>query len=155
MSFTYLGFNEKKALEMELDSIIEILRYLFNFIRIVVMLKREIEDHFVYWMQYEKSLENVPILEIKSKDTLRRILKKLCNTKVLIFRLLKSREIYTFYEIGKRYKNLFFIINRWKKMIKQHIGRIMPKSSRLKSTTVSAHMRNPVLLKSSTKILIY
>lgn len=112
MSFTYLGFNEKKALEMELDSIIEILRYLFNFIRIVVMLKREIENHFVYWMQYEKSLENVPILEIKSKDTLRRILKKLCNTKVLIFRLLKSREIYTFYEIGKRYKNLFFIINR-------------------------------------------
>ena len=112
MSFTYLGFNEKKALEMELDSIIEILRYFFDFIQIVVMLKREIEDHFVYWMQYEKSLENVPILEIKSKDALRRILKKLCNTKVLIFRLLKSGGNYTFYEIRKRYKNLFFIINR-------------------------------------------
>lgn len=50
MSFTYLRFNEKKALEMELDSIIKILRYFFNFIRIVVMLKREIEDHFAYWM---------------------------------------------------------------------------------------------------------
>ena len=148
MSFTYLGFNEKKALEMELDSIIEILRYFFNFIRIVVMLKREIEDHFVYWMQYEKSLENVPILEIKSKDALRRILKKLCNTKVLIFRLLKSGGNYTLYEIRKRYKNLFFIINRSKKRIKQHIGRITQKSSRLKSIAVSAHMQNPVLLKS-------
>lgn len=112
MSFTYLGFNEKKALEMKLDSIIEILRYFFNFLRIVIMLKREIEDHFVYWIQYEKSLENVPILEIKSKDALRRILKKLCNTKMLIFRLLKSGEIYTFYGIGKRYKKLIFIINR-------------------------------------------
>lgn len=107
MQFTYLGFNQKKALEMGLDSIdLGILRYFVNFIRTGVMLEREIEGDFVYWVQYEKCLESVPILGIKSKDVLRRRLKKLVDAEVLIFKLLKSGGTYTFYGIGKRYEEL-------------------------------------------------
>ncbi|MDZ4991565.1 hypothetical protein GNF80_01070 [Clostridium perfringens] len=72
------------------------------------MLKREIDGEFLYWMQYEKCLENIPILGIKSKDALRRRLKKLVNAEVLVFKLLKSGGTYTFYGIGKKYEELVF-----------------------------------------------
>lgn len=109
MKFTYLGFNQKKALEMGLDSIdLGILRYFVNFMMTGAMIKREIDGEFLYWMQYEKCLENVPILGIKSKCALKRRLNKLVDAEVLVFKLIKIGGTYTFYGIGKRYEELIF-----------------------------------------------
>ena len=116
MQFTCLGFNQKKALEMGLDLIdLGILRYFVNFIETGAMLKREIDDDFLYWMQYEKCLENIPILGIKSKCALRRRLNKLVDAEVLIFKLIKKGGTYTFYGIGKRYDELIFYNKQMKK----------------------------------------
>lgn len=133
MKVTYLGFNQKKTLEMEFDSIIVRLIYFISFIGIEVMLKKAVEGDFVYCMQYEKSLDNVLILGIKSKDSLRRRLKKLVHAEVLIFKLLKSGGTYTFYGIGKRYEKLIFHNKQMKEKDEETHWESMQKSSRLKS----------------------
>jgi hypothetical protein len=58
---------------------------------------------------YEKAIEDLPILKINNKIALRRRFKKLCDCNVLEFHLEKnSKGTFTYYTIGKAYKTLLF-----------------------------------------------
>ncbi|MDZ4992535.1 hypothetical protein GNF80_06045 [Clostridium perfringens] len=151
MKFTYLELNQKKAIEMELDSIIGVLIYFISFIGSGVILKREIEDDFVCCMQYEKYLGKVLILGIKSKDALKRRLKKLVNAELLIFKLLKNVGTYTFHGIEKKYEELIFHNKHMKEKNEEIHREAMQKSNLLKSREGSTHISTPVLLKSKEK----
>ena len=66
-----------------------------------------IDDVAFYWVNYQKVLEDLPILRISNKDVLRRRFKKLCDAKVLTFHLEKNKKgTFTYYNTGQRYQLL-------------------------------------------------
>ena len=66
-----------------------------------------IDDVPFYWVNYQKVLEDLPILRISNKDVLRRRFKKLCDAKVLTFHLeIIKKGTFTYYNTGQRYQLL-------------------------------------------------
>ena len=66
-----------------------------------------IDDVPFYWVNYNKVLEDLPILRITNKDVLRRRFKKLCDAKVLKFHLEKNKKgTFTYYNTDTRYQLL-------------------------------------------------
>lgn len=107
MKFTFMGFSQSKALEMNLDDKdLSILRYFIDFKDSGSMSIKIIDDKPYYWVKYEALLNELPILGIKSKDVLRRRLKALVDAEVLSFILVKKGGCFSFYGIGPKYKDL-------------------------------------------------
>lgn len=107
MKFTFMGFLQSKAIEMGLDDKdLAILRYFIDFKDSGKMVMKIIDDKPFYWLKSDALIEELPILGIKSKDVLRRRLKKLVEANVLEFQLIKKGGVYTFYGVGKSYINL-------------------------------------------------
>lgn len=103
MKYTIEGFNQSKAVELELcvaDLII--LRWFVDFAGTDKMLKRIIDNKEYYWIKYEGMLEDLPILSI-TKDTLYRRLKGLVEKEVLEHITVKEAGTYSFYRLGKNY----------------------------------------------------
>lgn len=106
MKYTIEGFNQAKAVELDLcvaDLII--LRWFVDFAGTEKMLKRIIDDKEYYWIKYEGMLEDLPILSI-TKDTLYRRLKGLVEKEVLEHITVKDAGTYSFYKLGKNYLTL-------------------------------------------------
>lgn len=107
MKFTFMGFSQAKAIELGLDDKdLAILRYFIDFKDSGSMTIKIIDDKPYYWLKYETLLAELPILGIKSKDVLRRRLKTLVDAGVLDFELVKKGGSFSFYGVGKRYKEL-------------------------------------------------
>lgn len=107
MKFTFMGFLQSKAIEMNLDDKdLSILRYFIDFKDSGKMVMKIINDKPFYWLKSDALIEELPILGIKSKDVLRRRLKKLVEANVLEFELIKKGGVYTFYGVGKSYIDL-------------------------------------------------
>ena len=107
MKFTYMGFSQEKALEMDLDDKdLSILRYFIDFKDSGSMIMKVIDDKPFYWLKSSALLNELPILGIKSNDVLRRRLKKLVEAEVLDYKLVKKGGVYSFYGVGKKYINL-------------------------------------------------
>ena len=105
MKYTIMGFNQAKAVELNLDTDdLLILSYFSDFRDTELMVSEEFEGKRYYWLRYDALLENLPILRIASKSSLRRRLKKLQDAKVLSHYCKKTKEgTYSFYGIGENF----------------------------------------------------
>ena len=105
MKYTIMGFNQAKAVELNLDTDdLLILSYFSDFRDTELMVSEEFEGKRYYWLRYDALLENLPILGLKSKDALRRRLKKLQDAKVLCHYCKKTKEgTYSFYGVDENF----------------------------------------------------
>lgn len=107
IKFTINGFNQEKLIEYHLDAVDAlILRYFIDFKDTGDMIIEIINNKPYYWVKYNKLMESIPIINLKSKDALRRRFKKLEDSKVLIHFQKKKDGNYSFYGIGENYKYL-------------------------------------------------
>lgn len=107
MKFTINGFSQKMLLELGLDSVDSLLlRYFIDFRDSGSMAMEIIDDKPYYWLKYSTLAKELPIIGIKSNDTLRRRLKKLEKAKVLEHYHKKENGSFSFYGIGDNYKLL-------------------------------------------------
>ncbi len=106
MKYTIEGFNQAKAVELELCvAELIILRWFVDFSGTDKMVKKIIEGKEYYWIKYEGVLEDLPILAI-TKDTLYRRLKGLVEKGILEHITVKEAGTYSFYRLGKSYLEL-------------------------------------------------
>ncbi|MDU4596491.1 DnaD domain protein [Clostridium botulinum] len=104
MKYTICGFSQEKLLEFNLDfTDALILRYFVDFKDTGDMVMEIHEGKPYYWLKYSALINEIPIIKIKSKDVLRRRLKKLEECGVLEFYLKKEGGTYSFYALGPNY----------------------------------------------------
>ncbi|ENK0558044.1 DnaD domain protein [Clostridium botulinum] len=104
MKYTICGFSQEKLLEFSLDfTDALILRYFVDFKDTGDMVMEIHEGKPYYWLKYSALINEIPIIKIKSKDVLRRRLKKLEECGVLEFYLKKEGGTYSFYTLGPNY----------------------------------------------------
>ena len=107
MKFTYMGFSQKKLVEYGLDLVdAAILRYFIDFKDSGKMVLEMHKGKTFYWVKYANILEENPIFNINTKDTLRKRFKKLTDTSILIHYHKKVGGSYSFYGIGENYEKL-------------------------------------------------
>lgn len=107
MKYTILGFNQKIALEMNLDlTDLMILRYFIDFKDTDKMVLEIIENKPFYWIEYRSLIDTIPIIKINNKVALRRRLKKLEEKDILIHFCKKDKGTYSFYGVGTNYEKL-------------------------------------------------
>lgn len=107
MKFTIYGFSQEKLIEYGLDSVDAlILRYFIDFKDTGEMVLEIVDNKPYYWLKYAKLIKEIPIVSIRSKDALRRRLKKLEDSKILDHFYKKQGGSYSFYGIGENYKYL-------------------------------------------------
>lgn len=144
MKYTILGFSQSKAIELNLDMIdLMVLRYFIDFKDTEEMVMEIVNNKPYYWVQYDSIIKAIPIIGISNKIALRRRLKKLEDSGVLIHACIKCRGTYSYYGIGKRYKELVKITKESKE-IEQFQG------VKLKSLRGSTEKYQGVKLKSLT-----
>ncbi|MBY0754070.1 conserved phage C-terminal domain-containing protein [Clostridium sardiniense] len=104
-----IGYSQEKAVEFGLDlKDLIILRFICTFIISKSIFKKKIDGRDFYWIKTSYIIEQLPLLNIKSKDMIMRRVKKLVENKLLDYRLMKEGGTYTLYAIGSEYENLFF-----------------------------------------------
>lgn len=109
MKFTVLGFSQEIAINYGLDlTDLMILRYFVDFKDSGEMVSKIIKNDKYYWLKYEKLLEGIPVINITSKDVLRRRLKYLVDKEILKHETVKLNGKYSFYTIGNNYKKLIY-----------------------------------------------
>ena len=83
MKYTIEGFSQEKAIELGLDlEDLLILRWIVDFSP--KMSKQVIEGKEYFWVKYQALLQDIPILNFKSKDRLYRKMKSLVNKNILL-----------------------------------------------------------------------
>ncbi len=106
MKFTILGFNQVKLMEFRLDAIDAVLlRYFVDFKDSGTMFKETIDGELYYWLKYDGIMKELPILNLK-KDSVYRRFKNMAKVKILNHRTIKSRGVYSYYNIGSNYFKL-------------------------------------------------
>lgn len=106
MKFTILGYNQAKLMELGLDVIDAVLlRYFVDFKDSGTMAKETIDGELYYWLKYEGIMKMLPILNLK-KDSVYRRFKNMSKNNVLNHRTIKSKGIYSYYNIGSNYIKL-------------------------------------------------
>ena len=110
MKLSILDYHQQIAVSFGLDmNDLIILRWFVDFRNTDGMEIKIIGDKHYYWVSYDKVLQDLPILKIKSKDVLRRRFKKLCDCEILEFYLEKNTKgTFTYYNTGKNYKILLY-----------------------------------------------
>lgn len=109
MKWTILGFNQEEMIKANMDVCdAAILRYFIDFKDDGEMVTRIIDNKLFYWLKYSNLLSAMPCLKIKSKDALRRRLRKLVKAKILDSKCVKEKGkgTFSFYAVGSNYKNL-------------------------------------------------
>lgn len=107
MKYTILGFSQEELIKKELDTVDAlILRYFVDFKDTGIMSMEIYRDKPYYWIKYEALIKEIPIIKIKSKDALRRRLKKLEECNVLEHYHKNVGGSYSFYALGEGYKIL-------------------------------------------------
>lgn len=131
MKYTIMGFSQAKAVELNLDcDDLLILSYFSDFRDTELMVSEELNGKRYYWLKYDALIANLPILGIKSKDALRRRLKKLQQAKVLCHYCKKTKEgTYSFYGVDENFTVLKCT------QLESSVGSTQLKS--VKSTTLS------------------
>lgn len=107
MKFTYMGFSQKKLVEYGLDlTDAAILRYFIDFKDTGKMVLEIHEGKPFYWVKYEALLEDNPIFNINTNNTLRKRFKKLTDAGILIHHHKQVGGSYSFYGVGENYGEL-------------------------------------------------
>lgn len=128
MKFTINGFSQKKLIEFGLDAVDAlILRYFVDFKDSGEMVIETVNNKPYYWIKYDSLIESIPIIKIRSKDVLRRRLKKLEDVGILIHYQKKQGGNYSFYGLGSKYK---YLIQEMQSTILKNQG-LLPKSRKV------------------------
>lgn len=144
MKYTYFGFSQAKAVELELDLVdLAILRYFIDFKDSGSMVIEIIENEPYYWVKYDSFREANPILGVNSNRALSRRMKKLIDKKVLKKHIKKRNGTYTFYGIGENYKFLIDDIHRTQKSYSTGLkspvtpdSKVQPKDYSIKDSSI-------------------
>ena len=115
------GYSQQAAIDFGLDlKDLQILIQIHDFIKLGYIYSKEIDGERFYWIKSSFLLSEIPLLEIKSSDVLRRRLKRLTELKILDYRLVKDKGLFTFYRFGENYKLLFVHENKDTKREKEN-----------------------------------
>lgn len=107
MRYTIEGFSQARSLEFNLDVVdLVILRWIVDFYNTDKMMKMQVDNKVYFWVKYEAVIEDLPILNINTKDSLYRRLKKLVMCGVLEHKTIKQGGTFSMYRFGDRYKFL-------------------------------------------------
>ncbi|CEK29399.1 DNA replication protein DnaD/DnaB [[Clostridium] sordellii] len=107
MEYTIHGFSQENAIKLGLDDRdLLILRWFVRFKDNGKMASRIIDGDKYYWIKYEGVVEDLPITNIKSNDSVYRRLKKMAQVKVLKHRTIKEGGTYSYYCLGENYPSL-------------------------------------------------
>lgn len=107
MKYVILGFSQEKLIDLGLDYMdAVILRYFIDFRDTKKMTSRIIDGQCYYWLSYESILKEYPILNLKTRDSVYRRLKKLEATKVLKHVTIRENGTYSFYNVDEKYIEL-------------------------------------------------
>ncbi len=106
MKYTIEGFNQGEAIKYGLNvEDLMILRWFVDFSP--KMDKRQIEEKIYYWVKYQQILEDLPIMNFKSKDRLYRKMKKLTEKGILIHNEIRNKDgTFSYYGFGENYQAL-------------------------------------------------
>lgn len=106
MKYTIEGFSQKVLIDYKLDiTDALILRWFIDFKDSGKMYVEMINEKTMYWVKYEKVLEDLPILNM-GKEPLARRFKKLVKAGVLVSFLKKEKGTFTMFGVGEKYINL-------------------------------------------------
>ncbi|GAA0106739.1 hypothetical protein UT300013_33630 [Paraclostridium sordellii] len=107
MEYTIHGFSQENAIKLGLDDRdLLILRWFVRFKDNGKMSSRIIDGDKYYWIKYEGVVEDLPITNIKSNDSIYRRLKKMTQAKVLKHKTIKGGGTYSYYCLGESYSSL-------------------------------------------------
>lgn len=107
MKYTILGFSQEKLIELGLDYLdAVILRYFIDFRNTKKMTSKIIDGECYYWVDYQAIINEYPILNLKTKDSIYRRLKKLEEARVLKHVTVRKNGTYSFYNIDDNYIDL-------------------------------------------------
>lgn len=106
MKFTILGYSQAKLMGFGLDAVDAVLlRYFVDFKDSGSMFKETIEGELYYWLRYDGIMKELPILKLK-KDSIYRRFRNMAKVKILNHRTIKSKGVYSYYNIGCNYVSL-------------------------------------------------
>lgn len=112
MKYTIMGFSQKQAIKYNLDlTDLTILRWFVDFRGTNGMAEEIYKNKVYYWIDYKSLLNDIPIIGITSKIVLRRRLKNMVDNGILIHYTKKKNGVYSFYNLGKNYKDLVSVDN--------------------------------------------
>lgn len=107
MEYTIHGFSQENAIKLGLDDRdLLILRWFVRFKDNGKMSSKIIDGDKYYWIKYEGIIEDLPITNIKSNDSVYRRLKKMSKAKVLKHQTIKAGGTYSYYCLGENYPSL-------------------------------------------------
>lgn len=107
MEYTIHGFSQENAIKLGLDDRdLLILRWFVRFKDNGKMASKIIDGDKYYWIKYEGIIEDLPITNIKSNDSVYRRLKKMSKAKVLKHKTIKAGGTYSYYCLGENYPSL-------------------------------------------------
>lgn len=107
MEYTIHGFSQENAIKLGLDDRdLLILRWFVRFKDNGKMASKIIDGDKYYWIKYEGIIEDLPITNIKSNDSVYRRLKKMSKAKVLKHQTIKAGGTYSYYCLGENYPSL-------------------------------------------------
>ncbi|GAA0714862.1 hypothetical protein GCM10008904_31010 [Paraclostridium ghonii] len=107
MEYTIHGFSQENAIKLGLDDRdLLILRWFVRFKDNGKMTSKIIDGDKYYWIKYEGIIEDLPITNIKSNDSVYRRLKKMSKVKVLKHKTIKAGGTYSYYCLGENYSSL-------------------------------------------------
>ncbi|MGO0903500.1 hypothetical protein ACYZFO_10915 [Clostridioides difficile] len=107
MKYTILGFSQKKAVELGLNTKdLLILRWFVDFLGSGRMARKLINGIEYYWVDYSGVIKELPILYTEKHDTIYRVLKKLDKIGILEHATLKQGGTWSYYKLGYRYIEL-------------------------------------------------
>lgn len=122
MKHTIMGFQQEKLMELGLDLVhAAILRYFIDFKNTDAMKSEIIDGKVYYWVNYEKVIEELPMLGLK-KQSVRKRLYNLRDAKVLTHYTKKAGGTYSFFGIGDKYLELITSTKTEKKEEKPQEG---------------------------------
>lgn len=106
MKFTILGFNQKVALNLNLDiTDLLILRWFIDFYHSEKMVKMNVDGEEYVWVSYSKIIQDMPILNMQ-KVALARRYKKLCDVGIMKHKTLKENGTFSLYKLTNKYEQL-------------------------------------------------
>lgn len=107
MKFTICGFSQKQLKELKLDHTDAlILRYFIDFKDSGKMKTEIFNDEIYYWVQYEKVIDEIPIIRITSNNNMYRRFKKLVKANVLKHKTKRKGGTFSFFKTGEKYYSL-------------------------------------------------
>lgn len=107
MKFTIYGFSQKRLIELELDHTDAlILRYFIDFKDSGKMKTEIFNDEIYYWVQYEKVVEEIPIIRITNNNNMYRRFRKLVKANVLKHRTKRKGGTFSYFRPNKEYYSL-------------------------------------------------